>query len=445
MSRGEKISLLVLVIVACWFRLASIPPSPNTVNKLGIFGDERFYFQYAYQLMVGNGFSGTVKIGDTEKVVPAVTRAPGYSIFVWRIMGFWGLPKDPLNNDTWLKLTDRVRYTQCFIDALCCFLIFCIARMVEREPSWMPFLAAFFYAFSPYNAPYAGRILSETLTTFLMTSVFLVAMLALTRQTYRWYWFTGLLLGMLALVRPQFMLCGFGAAFFLLLGQRRNLKLALTRALLLIVGTILMIAPWTLRNYLRFNHFIPISVGSLGQALFLGTVQINEKSWRGWKNIPDDGTLDEEVKVKADALMGSQEDLQGKPVEVIIEKEREFIALALSRMKRKPLTVVSAWFHKMPRLWYQRQVNIYWTHEYSGWLFLLWIVFALMGFILVDGQTRILLSPIWLMILYMFAIFLPLWIEPRYGLPLVPAYLVFASIGVKRVTTRLIELRARMD
>jgi hypothetical protein len=81
----------------------------------------------------------------------------------------------------------------------------------------------------------------------------------------------GVLLGALAMVRPEYL----GVALLLgvvvfATGLQNDWQRALTQALVLITGVIVIVAPWTIRNAVALDRVVPISTGG-GQVLFAGT------------------------------------------------------------------------------------------------------------------------------------------------------------------------------
>jgi 4-amino-4-deoxy-L-arabinose transferase-like glycosyltransferase len=81
----------------------------------------------------------------------------------------------------------------------------------------------------------------------------------------------GILLGALAMVRPEYL----GVAFLLgavvlVRGLGVNWRASLARAAILMAGIIVVVAPWTIRNAEALGRFVPISTGG-GQVLFAGT------------------------------------------------------------------------------------------------------------------------------------------------------------------------------
>ena len=88
-----------------------------------------------------------------------------------------------------------------------------------------------------------------------------------------WPWLVpGVLFGLTAMFRPEYLLVG--AAFVVLAAlrewQRRNWRLGLAGAAVLLVALILPILPWTVRNVVVLDRVVPISTGG-GKALYVGT------------------------------------------------------------------------------------------------------------------------------------------------------------------------------
>jgi 4-amino-4-deoxy-L-arabinose transferase-like glycosyltransferase len=82
----------------------------------------------------------------------------------------------------------------------------------------------------------------------------------------------GLLFGLTALVRPEYLLVG--AAFAVLalirIARARGWQPGLAGAALLLAGLLLPIVPWAIRNQVALHRTVPISTGG-GKALYVGT------------------------------------------------------------------------------------------------------------------------------------------------------------------------------
>jgi 4-amino-4-deoxy-L-arabinose transferase-like glycosyltransferase len=82
----------------------------------------------------------------------------------------------------------------------------------------------------------------------------------------------GLLFGLTALIRPEYLLVG--VAFALLaaihIGQQRGWRASLAGTALLAAGLLLPIVPWAIHNQVVLHRTVPISTGG-GKALYVGT------------------------------------------------------------------------------------------------------------------------------------------------------------------------------
>jgi len=81
----------------------------------------------------------------------------------------------------------------------------------------------------------------------------------------------GILLGALALVRPEYIGVALLVSLVVLVRKGwRDWRLTWAQALLLLLGVAVIVAPWTVRNAVALDRFVPVSTGG-GQVLFAGT------------------------------------------------------------------------------------------------------------------------------------------------------------------------------
>jgi hypothetical protein len=81
----------------------------------------------------------------------------------------------------------------------------------------------------------------------------------------------GLLLGALALTRPEYLAISLPIAVVVFArGGRANWTTGLTQAAIMLAGLVLVVVPWTVRNAITLDRFVPISTGG-GQVLFAGS------------------------------------------------------------------------------------------------------------------------------------------------------------------------------
>lgn len=123
----------------------------------------------------------------------------------------------------------------------------------------------------PAFLEYGGMLMTEPLGATLLSGSVLAMLRASDRPgIVRWLG-PGLLLGGTALVRPEYLAIAalLGIAVFAR-GARREPGAALAQAAALLAGVVVVVAPWTVRNIVALDRFVPISTGG-GQVLFAGT------------------------------------------------------------------------------------------------------------------------------------------------------------------------------
>lgn len=127
-------------------------------------------------------------------------------------------------------------------------------------------------AIYPALLEYQGMLMSEPLAATLLSGSVLAMFWASDRDDgwVRWL-LPGALLGATAMVRPEYL----GVALLLALvvfarGARIDWRRSLAQVATLLVGLVVVVAPWTIRNAVVLDRVVPISTGG-GQVLFAGT------------------------------------------------------------------------------------------------------------------------------------------------------------------------------
>ena len=137
-------------------------------------------------------------------------------------------------------------------------------------------LSAFAVAVYPPFIHSTGELMSEPPAMLLLPAAILAWLWAADagaerHPLARWL-VPGVLFGALAMFRPEYLLVGI--AFALLTAIRivleRGWKRALATAAIFLAAMIVLILPWTVRNYVVLERVVPISTGG-GKALYVGT------------------------------------------------------------------------------------------------------------------------------------------------------------------------------
>jgi 4-amino-4-deoxy-L-arabinose transferase-like glycosyltransferase len=133
-------------------------------------------------------------------------------------------------------------------------------------------LAAFAVAVYPPFIHSTGELMSEPPALLTLPAAVLAFLWASEQERLRAWLLPGLLFGLTAMLRPEYLLVG--GAFVVLaairVGMARGWRPGLAGAGLAALALLLPIVPWTIRNIDVLGRVVPISTGS-GKALYVGT------------------------------------------------------------------------------------------------------------------------------------------------------------------------------
>lgn len=177
----------------------------------------------------------------------------------------------------------------CLVSALTCIPIFFFARRSFGEG--VAKLAGWIWAFFP-DAVYGpnSRIWDTWLATLLLATLFLVVLrLEDSDRAQNWIGF-GLLSGVAALTSPVLLSVLPILALWMLFRLHQQRKRWLVPALSALFAVLLVVTPWTVRNYHMFHRLIPISdclgleigIGNPGSASYFYSKSAGP--WDPWKN-----------------------------------------------------------------------------------------------------------------------------------------------------------------
>jgi 4-amino-4-deoxy-L-arabinose transferase-like glycosyltransferase len=158
-------------------------------------------------------------------------------------------------------------------------VVYFLGRRVACRPAGL--LAAFAVAVYPPFIHSVGALYSEPPAMFTLPAAVLAFLWAsdglgggpAARQDPRARWLVpGLLFGLTAMFRPEYLLVGIAFALLALLriGRARGWKPGLAGVALLVGALLLPIVPWAIRNQVVLHRTVPISTGG-GKALYVGT------------------------------------------------------------------------------------------------------------------------------------------------------------------------------
>ena len=238
----RQVALVLAICGAVWALASAL--SIRSGDELR-YPDEKDYQGLALNLVQHHAFLD-------EHLQPTAARPPGYPIVLSLIYSVWERPL-------------AAKLFNAFACALTAFMLAALASFLGRGIAGLA--AALLSLCYPLFAYTASTLYPQTLgTTLFVASVLLL--LCVPRSGIATVG-AGLLFGCLVLVIPSFLLVLPVFAGYLLLADRLNSASWCRRAALFLACAVLVLAPWTVRNGIRFKTFIPVSANS-GLNLLLG-------------------------------------------------------------------------------------------------------------------------------------------------------------------------------
>jgi 4-amino-4-deoxy-L-arabinose transferase-like glycosyltransferase len=220
--------------------------------------DAGAYAQIAENLYRDGSFDARPP-GMSREVQPVSSYAPGLPLFVAGLYGLSG-GIHPTFALVVLALLGAAAIPLTYLLGL---------RMVGPVAG---LIGAAVLAIYPALLDYQGLLLTEPLAAFLLSAA-LVTFLHAADRPSPWRWLaSGALLGALALVRPEYLAVAvlLPLAWLFREGLRGQLRRSAALAGVSLLGTALVLAPWTIRNAIVLDRAVPVSTGG-GKALFIGT------------------------------------------------------------------------------------------------------------------------------------------------------------------------------
>jgi 4-amino-4-deoxy-L-arabinose transferase-like glycosyltransferase len=324
-------------------------------------------------------------------LIPTYFRAPGYSMMISLL---WG------NESTYpIK---AILITQAVLGVSVAILTYLIAKRFGRR---VAIIAGIGMALAPMSGVFVGELLTEVLYTFLIT----LAIFFWSRDKSVW---AGLIFGLSWLVRPTTMAFLIFAILATIIYRAHARQIALMSLIALFTVT-----PWIARNAITFHRLIPVAVAGGRMNLFFGTmdIQYGKGVWEQALNMPD-----------AMPAYGWDDP----------RSEDVYFQKAVERIKADPLRWIGIRIKQYPRLLIDLGAYLYPQSRTVTLvlksLFLIGnitvLLLAIFGGYLARSQVELILFPIFILLFH-----IPLWVEPRYSLPMMPMVAILASVGVVRL------------
>jgi len=294
-------------------------------------------------------------------------------------------------------------------------------------------------AIYPALLEYQGMLMGEPLAATLLSGAVLATLWAADNADDDWSararWFLpGALFGALALVRPEYLGVALLVSLVVLFRQGgRNWSRSLVRTLLLLAGVAVIVAPWTVRNAVALDRFVPVSTGG-GQVLFAGTY------------LPSDGDPEKvgaEVVARHPALFGPHAAQQLRLEQILarlaaqrypgVETDKALSKMGKEQLwddvSEEPLEYAGFVATKVWRIWTHGQRAVM---QEPGWKLFHWaiVVLGAIGLAVLAFRRRweaLLIAVIFLAITAISALLVA---SPRRVLVMMPLLAALAGVGV---------------
>ncbi|HSS03637.1 MAG TPA: glycosyltransferase family 39 protein [Solirubrobacterales bacterium] len=218
--------------------------------------DAAAYATIAANLERGEGFT----LGDAA-TQPASNYSPGLPLFVAGLYALSGGVHERL-----------ARVVLALVGSLSVLFAYLIGRRLSGPGAGL--IGAGAVAIYPALLEYQGMLMSEPLAATLLSGAVLAMLWAAATDpadsSYARWLVPGVLLGALALTRPEYLAISLPIAVVVFArGGRAGWRPCLAQAAIMVAGLAIILAPWTIRNAVALDRFVPVSTGG-GQVLFSG-------------------------------------------------------------------------------------------------------------------------------------------------------------------------------
>lgn len=411
-------------VLTSLFILALVP----RIVAIWIVGDRAFENEFGVlvqNMLNGNGYS-YYSVSSEGKIAPEYSDAaiyhipsaympPGYPFFLTCITFFTG------DNNSAPYFVEII---QALLAAITSVLLYKIVAI--KFNAKIAFFSALLFCFYPILVFSASQITAVTL--YLFFNILTVFSLIKGEQTEHtcWYYTAGLAFGLLILSRGQVLLYfPFIAVWIFAVSKKKRFK----KAIVFIGITVLVLAPWGIRNFYQF--------GKLTSLTLSGGISL----WQG-QNENATGTRSEYTNPSVEI----SDNLRNQIISLKPTKDYEFILdkiyfkEALSFMKRYPLSVIRLSFKKLTFYWgYYWGINCIYPGAKSPLYWLPWFLilpFFVIG-IIISLKDFKRLSIFYIYFSLSTLIVMVFFVIPRYRLFILPLIFPFAFNGLSNIIYKL--------
>lgn len=329
------VAIALAGFVYMWF-FGSVP-----ITEIG--GDQLVYNRLSINILEGHGFSQKAQ----PPFSPSIARTPGYPAFLTLIYAFFGKEN-----------FEAVRLSQIMLMLGSGLILFYIARLIIANwfVAFGSLVLCYFFPFNYSGKGVYGYLLTESLYMFLVNCTVLFAVLAVKNSRWRDFILMAIFCGLGSLTRPANLFLPLAVFTFVLLFMHQSFRRNIGRWFLFLLIVAAVTVPWTIRNYIVFHKFIPLSV-SLSGLMYLSASVIKNPNFTIY---PDADFTKNDVPIPENDLRNAREELRkmyavfnygGDGGIQIIEHDKELKKIGLKLIKKNPLFSFKLWFYRILGFW----------------------------------------------------------------------------------------------
>jgi len=240
-----------------------------------------------------------------QEIASNIYNHKGHSLWgqsvAWQGMGYptaLGLFYMLMGND----LVHTAKLFNCILSILSLPLMFLIFSKLSSSKA-VVYGAYTLVALLPNFIAYNNVVGTEVFFTFLFALVIFLQLYSF--KNWIRYPLLGITIGVAALTKPFFLAYPLVAGLYIWLKNkngRETLALVLTASVLMIV----VVSPWTLRNFNKYGSFMPISYNS-GYVLYVNNNESNVTgAWMPLKEVPASPYLKKQIEAELDKNQGNE-------------------------------------------------------------------------------------------------------------------------------------------
>jgi hypothetical protein len=309
-----------------------------------------------------------------------------------------------------------VKVVQALLDTTTCVFVFWLTRFTlhaSRFTVHAPVRAAWLWAVYPFAIWRVGFINKEVVLTFLLAGYVCLQLRALRGGMIGHWLAAGGLLGVVNLCKPTFLAWPVVILGFALLHRQ-----PISRVVALVAAMIVIVAPWTWRNFRLTGAFIPVALERGGFTTFVGNYQPTLGLWEGPGKV--------RWLAAAEAI---REQNAGASV---VELDRAYYRAAWEQVRSNPAMAFELLVRKCGRFWFLSAAR----REQAASFAIQGAYLALLGFGLWRLRPWTLPAAVMVtLILYVMLVHALSYADLRFSLPVMPLVCALAgAAGLSRST-----------